>query len=334
MLYARDFFISISRRQLLFCLCLLLLAGCATQQPGLMKERVTAYRALDSGSLAGRFAPVFVAEHSQLEFNRIGTPAVEVGDKGRQRVYVDPGEATIYHESRTFRTDKAVYTNHLYRVHFQQVPFSLVPFHIGQGRNVGLITVVTTNSQSQPVLYTTVHTCGCYIAFLPTAYLADDALPTGWQKARQRVFGHNLPGLLPYAEDMPGNVRLLLFLQSGTHRVRDARLAPEGTLARYPTAFARLRPMVALESLPVAGGETSFFESSGARRGYVKGSHKFWERLLMSWWSLDWRIGEDKRLGSDKQDGPVFYTSIKPWARQASDMRDFSGFLQYWGWDL
>lgn len=29
-----------------------------------------------------------------------------------------------------------------------------------------------------------------------------------------------------------------------------------------------------------------------------------------------------------------FYTSLKPWARTASDMRDFPGFLAYYGWKL
>lgn len=51
----------------------------------------------------------------------------------------------------------------------------------------------------------------------------------------------------------------------------------------------------------------------------------------MGWWALDGKVGEDKDLGYDIYDGPIFYTSLKPWARNASDLRDFSGFLEYWG---
>ncbi len=54
----------------------------------------------------------------------------------------------------------------------------------------------------------------------------------------------------------------------------------------------------------------------------------------MGWWAFDWRIGEDKKLGKTRDDGIVFYTSLKPWARKASDMRDFEAFLLYWKWGL
>ena len=91
----------------------------------------------------------------------------------------------------------------------------------------------------------------------------------------------------------------------------------------------------ALKALPLANGRTtSFYETAGSRQGYVKGSYKVRERWLMSWWAFDWRVGEDKVFSPDRSDGINFYTSLKPWARDASDMRDFASFLQYWGWKL
>ena len=53
----------------------------------------------------------------------------------------------------------------------------------------------------------------------------------------------------------------------------------------------------------------------------------------MSWWALDWYVGVDKELGKPDE-GRVFYTSLKPWARKRSNMEDFTTFLDYWGWDL
>jgi len=36
----------------------------------------------------------------------------------------------------------------------------------------------------------------------------------------------------------------------------------------------------------------------------------------------------------DKNDGQSFYTSINFKNRDASDMRDFRGFLEFWGFKL
>jgi len=54
----------------------------------------------------------------------------------------------------------------------------------------------------------------------------------------------------------------------------------------------------------------------------------------MSWWTLDAHIGEDKAYGNAAVTGSVFYTSLNPINRQASDMWPFAKFLEYWGWRL
>lgn len=132
-----------------------------------------------------------------------------------------------------------------------------------------------------------------------------------------------------------GNERLLLHLRHGTHRVKDGWLVSDTGLVGVPAAKVQLLPLESLERLVLPDGTvTSYYETEGERRGYVKNSQKIWERLLISWWALDYRVGEDKKLGMDTSDGEIFYTSLKPWAREASDMRDFRRFLRYWGWNL
>jgi len=134
------------------------------------------------------------------------------------------------------------------------------------------------------VLYTTVHTCGCYLAFIPTSFLFGEALPGDWQKGRQSVYSENLPGFLDYQGTSPKYSRTVIVLRDGTHRVKDIRLLDADALLAGPRVAAALRPLGALEKLPVENGTTtSFYESSGARTGYVKGSYKARERLLMSW---------------------------------------------------
>ena len=107
------------------------------------------------------------------------------------------------------------------------------------------------------------------------------------------------------------------------------------SLVGYKTVLARIQPLNSLQNISLDDmGSTSFYQDSGYSNGYVKNSTKPWEALLTSWWVLDWRVGKDKKLGRNHEDGPIFYTSLKPWARKESDMRVFLTFLNYWGWKL
>lgn len=314
---------------------LVLVSACATAPGPPVADRPVAYTGPDNQTLLGRYAPVFFVENHGAAYNRIGTPWAAITPDKKETVSVDPNRPTIYTRQRVFATPGGTYTNLVYRVHFAEIPGGWAPFYLGAGQNIGLLVIVTLNSRDQPVLYTTVHTCGCYLAFIPTSFLPDKAWPEGWQKGRQPVYSETLPGFLDFRGTSPEQSRTLIVLRDGTHRVKDVRLRNTDALRAGPRVAAAFQPLSALEKLPVENGATtSFYESSGARTGYVKGSYKVRERLLMSWWSLDWRVGEDKKFGEDKTDGILFYTSLKPWAREASDLRDFAAFLRYWGWHL
>ena len=55
----------------------------------------------------------------------------------------------------------------------------------------------------------------------------------------------------------------------------------------YPALGMPLKPLKMLEGLALPdGGSTSFYETEGSRKDYVKNSQKPWERLLMSWWAF------------------------------------------------
>jgi len=325
------------RHSFLFCLVfLLLLSSCATLPVHPPKGAAVAYTVAPGDDLLSRHAPVFIIENPASSYNRIGTPAASLAATEKERVFVDSGKPTIYTRMQRSDTETDSYT-HLYcRVHFEKVPVKIVPFHIGAGNNVGLIVVVSLNGEGVPILYTTVHTCGCYLAFIPTTGLSREAYPENWIKTRRSVYSESLPGLLDFGNGRPDRPNTLVLIRDGSHRVKDIWLADRELLGQYRLVEAELKEVDTLESLPLKGGEgiTSFFESTGSRKGYVKASYKLFERLFMSWWALDWRVGEDKKLGRDKSDGPVFYTSLKPWNRESSDMRDFSSFLKFWGWRL
>ncbi len=309
---------------------LVLLAGCAPPpQPPPLTTAVP-YQVETGQSLLHRFAPTFWIEENAADYNRIGGVRALTTEK----VTIDPDQPVIYAEQREFTTAGGTYTNLIYRVHFAAVPGGLSPYYLGAGKNVGLLILVTLDARQQPLLVTSVHTCGCYLAFFATSTLPDRMRPTDWKAGRQIVYGENLPRLLDYAGRSPSAQRLQIRIRPGTHRVMDVWLATDDQLPANVQSAA-LQPLDSLQRLPLAsGGTTSFYETEGSRAGHVKGSYKTRERLFMSWWALAWKIGQDKYLGRDTTDGPVFYTSLKPWARKASDMRDFAGFLHYWGWDL
>lgn len=325
-------------KRLMFQLSLVLfflLTSCATQPQHAKDKHQLAYIADYDETIVRRHLPVFIIENSKENYNLIGTPSAKISGETKEEIYISTEKPSIYSEIRNFSTQNDSYTNLVYRIHFASVPFSLFPFHLGWGDNVGVIIVVTLNSDGMPVLYTIVQTCGCYLAFIPTSYMPQDAFPGDWHKERQMVYGESLPRLLDLKDVSFDQAMTLIFIKSGLHRIEDITVSNVDSLMDYKTEKALIKPLNSLQRLSLAGmGSTSFYENSGSRKGYVRGSSKPWERLLMSWWAFDWKVGEDKKLGRDKEEGPLFYTSLKPWARDESDMRDFPTFLKYWGWKL
>ena len=283
------------------------------------------------GSLLAQYAPVYIIEESNKDFNRIGTPAVRKDKNGNPEVFIDPLSATIYTMEQKVKIKGENFTNLIYRVHFQETPL----YHLTAGKNVGLITIVTLNQKQQPVLITTVHTCGCYLAIIPTSYLPPRSYPENWPLDGQDVYGERLPSRLELKPLSDQQLKFVLQIRGETHRVMHLHVSPVNeSIPATNTITAQLKPMSDLKKLPFAGTEISFYETTGPRKGYVRNSHKPLERLFMSWWSMDWRIGEDKDLGPKEQTGATFYTSLKFWAREKSDLWNFAEFLQYWGWQL
>lgn len=312
----------------------LLLQGCATTAPHFAPDSphlVALYQpqllAPEQNPLL-RYAPCFEVEDVQDEYNRIGAPAARMIAAEEPRIYIDTDHPTIYTQVQEFSSGGNNYTNLIYRVHFPEVPKP----HLTQGRNVGLLVYVTINDREEPVLITTLHTCGCYLAMVPTSNLAPDKWPSGWRKEGQNVYGELLPGLLTLQERTTSE-RLVIRLRGQTHRVMgvEFREMAQSGMLDPPMILA---PMSALEVIPWPGGTLSFFEKSGWRKGYVKDSGKPLERLFMGWLALDPHVGEDKALGPKETLGATIYTSLKFWARQGSAIWHFPQFLKYWGWNF
>jgi len=287
--------------------------------------------AKQDGSLLAKYAPFFILEDAAKSYNRIGTPSVRENTTGKPDVYIDPIQPIIYTMEQKFKGENEKFTNFIYRVHFEKTPYK----HLTAGRNVGLIIIITLNQNKLPVLITSVHTCGCYLAMTPTSYLAQKSYPENWPFGGQDVYGERLPSFIEVKQPVDAQNRFVFRIRGGTHRVMSLALLRENDITPHANfVAASLKPIEDLRKLPFGDSEISFFETEGCRKGYVRNSHKPFERLLMSWWAMDWRIGEDKDLGPSEETGTTFYTSLKFWAWEKSDLWNFANFLEYWGWTL
>ncbi|MCF6286288.1 MAG: hypothetical protein L3K26_14025, partial [Candidatus Hydrogenedentes bacterium] len=284
--------------------------------------------------LLSRFAPIFVVEHDEESFNKIGTPTATLRENGREKVRVDPSHPSIYTQVVPFATEKGQYTNLIYRIHFERSPASLIPLNVAAGKNMGAMAVITLNNEEKPVWLTTVQSCGCYHAIMPTDYLPEDAYPAGWNKDGFTVYGEQMPGVLGLKEKSDSDGRIVISIRSESHRCMGVAVRSESDVAAdFPVIATPRADMEALKHLPLPdGGETSFYHTKGHRRGLVKGAWKPLETALFGLWSWDHNVGQDREYGAKEAVGHRFYTTLFFKRKKPSDMWDFAGYLRHNGW--
>lgn len=319
----------------LFLLLSLLLAGCSGKV-----VRPFLYLSTPDSLPENIVTPRFLVKEPHHPYNRIGTPASRTtvnNSKTSNEIIVFPDRATLYYDTEPFATESGSYVNYIFRVHFEKVPFGFPLPNITAGKNPGILIIYTYSHQNELLLITTLHTCGCYLAFIPTDKLSKSVYPANWPEEYQWIYGHPLPTLLQLKNH--GDRQHIIFtLESETHRISNITT----TLSQNaPLQFMKIAPLSELytiERLYEDGrrekSDVSFFELAGPRKGYVKNNTKLLERLLIGWWAFDWRVGEDKAYGAGDDSGVRLYTSLKFWDRKKSDIKNFPVFLKYWGWKL
>lgn len=281
-----------------------------------------------------RFAPVILVEHHEAAYNRVGMPAARLDAKGREDIYVDPETPVYYTRVIEWEGERGRYRNLIYRVHFERARSNKHSTDGGEGYNAGLMCVVTLDEQDRPVLVNTVHTCACFHALHATPFTPAEAFPPDWTDEDQKVWGETVPARLAWPEDFGENVRPVLFLRDGSHRVADIQVADiESVRERYALTPAAMMPHDALFHLPLPDGrETSLFYEDGKNKGLVKGAYKRREALLLGLVTGDGRVGQDRVYGGEDDVPRGFYTSINPLKKGESDMWDYAEFLRQGNW--
>ncbi len=237
---------------------------------------------------------------------------------------IDPDTPAVFAEVRRDSIGGTAVLHLVYRIHFERLAFKPSVF-FELHRNVGVLAVVTVREEDlEPLLLTTVYTCGCYRVVLPTTLLDEAAFPPAWKGVRSA--GRDLPARL----DPPirGASRFVIRLTSRTHRLAGVETSASATDTAVDLP---LREMRDLHRLPVDGrpGQTaSFFYTRGLRRGHVRGAWSPIEGMTAGMLLLDPMLGMDKELGDPRSTGTRFYTSLLPWKRDVSRLDRFEPLLR------
>ena len=204
-------------------------------------------------SLAARHAPHWLVE-TEGAFDAIGAPALKDGAPT-----LDPARPVTYFQHAYTRFGDDVLVQLVYTVWFPERPASAGYSYAG--KLDGVVWRVTLDADFTPMLYDTIHACGCYHYY----YLAKPL-----QRRKQGSFWQE-PVLFPQeAPAEPFAIRL----QSGTHYVR--RLVPlvGGAHGRDRRDYA-LADYAELLSLRDANGSRSLFGECGIADGTER-FERFW----------------------------------------------------------
>ncbi|HZP12491.1 MAG TPA: hypothetical protein VFB36_08730 [Nevskiaceae bacterium] len=213
--------------------------------------------------LARAHAPTWWIEEAAA-FDRPGAPAL------RDRPTVDWSQPVVYFQAAYTRFAGKVLAQLVYTIWFSQRPKQ--KFMDGYaGALDGVVWRVTLDADGSPLLYDTIHPCGCYRMYFPV-WPAARKPQGGWFEER---------ALFPQA-DVPKHEPVAIRVQSATHFVR--RVLPEAEARADQVRQYELRPYAELLSVDAGNGKRrSLFDEDGIVAGTERGER---------WWL--WMTGVDE----------------------------------------
>jgi hypothetical protein len=216
-------------------------------------------------ALLQRYAPVLDVDTASDD-DRIGRPHWRSVDGAATHIAIATAQPAAY--------TRLAYTRIAGRVHLQLVYTFWFPARPKQGAFDtlggaldGLIWRVTLDRDFTPLVYDSIHPCGCYHQFFPTARLRAKAPPP-----EQGAFDEGL--FAPQAQPAPAE-RVLLRVASRTHYLQRVAAAAEIAAPETVVSYA-LHDDDELRTLAYPGGGTrSAFDADGL----IAGSERL-ERFL------------------------------------------------------
>lgn len=208
--------------------------------------------------LLDRHAPVF-ALPVEGGFDRIG--ALKLAGDGTPDV--DTTQPTVYRRIAFVRQGQKTLVQLVYLAWFPERP-PAGSVDLLAGTLDGLVWRVTLDDQGRPLLYDSIHACGCYHLFFPTRSLRAKPAP---EPGIEWLFTPANPPELARGE------RMLLHLAPRTHYLTGLAATREPQGERY-----RSLPEGLLRSLPLpGGGHRSLYGPDGIIAGTQRGErYLFW----------------------------------------------------------
>ena len=217
------------------------------------------YSSQDLKTLYEFFAPVWELQTKE-NFDRIGTP-FWTADKNPA---IDTDRPISFQRLSFSRFEGKILTQLNYVVWFPARPKE-GSFDIYGGFLDGLIYRITLDSDGQPLLYETVHSCGCYHKFYPTDRL----------QVLKKIDYAEKPLVLTAPVADPNSARMVVALETRTHYVKSLYTIPGGVkTAAVSYSFADYDQLRSLKYLEHE--HRSFFREDSI----VNGSERL-ERYLL-----------------------------------------------------
>jgi hypothetical protein len=192
----------------------------------------------DLRRLQATFAPTFIVDE-RSDDDRIGEPAL--GPDGVPAVV--PRAPIVFTRLAHTRLDDAVLLQLIYTAWFPARTADSV-FDVLAGPLDGIVWRVTFATDGTPLLFDSIHPCGCYHWFFPTARLAAKPQPPSIDE--QALIAQQLPRVA-------NDVQIALRVEASTHYLRRVIVDPvSATGARRYV----LRAEDTLRTLPVPGNGT------------------------------------------------------------------------------
>jgi len=225
--------------------------------------------------LIARHAPLYEIDTAD-ENDRIGALAWAADTDERSSVAVDVAQPSAYARVAHTRLGGRVHLQLIYTVWFAARP-PKGAFDALAGRLDGLLWRVTLGSDFEPLVYDTIHPCGCYHLYFPTA--------------RVRVRERPIEGEGPFDESVvaPQTIaaagagqRLLLRVAARSHYLQRVLVIDESAIAAPPAAVRyALRKEDELRALPIAPASRTGANAAGfatrsvyGKNGLIAGSQR------------------------------------------------------------
>ena len=216
--------------------------------------RIPEPQGLDRQRLFSTYAPVWEVDVVSDD-DRMGAPAWQ-----DDQLVVEVQRPVVYTRTSHTRFDGRTLLQLNYVVWFpartREDPIDLLAGHLD-----GLVWRVTLAPDGTPLIYDSIHNCGCYHMFFPGERL--EPVPDGDQGQE--------PLLIPQGLTVDSRARAVIRLAAGTHYIQRVYADTPGRNTAYELARYR-----SLRSLPTARGHhRSLFDSEGLVPSSVRGERWF-----------------------------------------------------------